>query len=198
MEKAKVQRANALYEMLKRCMDLLLGGMALVALSPLMGLIAMAIRWDSRGPAIFKQQRIGRFGVPFMVYKFRTMTVGSPTFGPKPMSFDDERVTRVGRVLRQSSLDELPQLWNVLKGEMSLVGPRPEQPFLVAQYEPWQRERLEVLPGLTGWWQINGRKQPMHAHTAEDVYYVQHRSLMLDLKILLGTVRAVWSKDEAR
>ncbi|MEW6756328.1 MAG: sugar transferase [Candidatus Latescibacterota bacterium] len=130
-------------------------------------------------------------GRPFMVYKFGTMTVDSPTFGPKPSSFDDERVTRVGRFLRRTSLDELPQLLNVLRGEMGLLGPRPEQPFLVARYQDWHRERLSVLPGMTGWWQVTGRKQPMHDHVEEDLYYVRHRSLSLDLRILVRTVAAV-------
>ena len=126
-----------------------------------------------------------------MLYKFRTMTVDSPTYGPKPERFDDERVTRVGRFLRRTSLDEVPQLLNVLRGEMSLVGPRPEQPFLVERYAQWQRERLEVLPGMTGWWQVNGRKQPMHDHVEEDLYYVRNRSLWLDLRILARTVGVV-------
>ena len=120
--------------------------------------VVIAIRLDSKGPAFFKQIRIGRYGIPFQVYKFRTMTVDSPTFGLKPTSFQDERMTRLGKFLRATSLDELPQLLNVVKGEMSLVGPRPEQPFLVEKYELWQKERLNVLPGLTGWWQVNGRK----------------------------------------
>ena len=185
------------YIYLKRLLDLTLSTLALVCLAPAIGLIALAVRIGSEGPAFFRQERIGRGGRPFPVYKFRTMTVDSPTFGPKPASFEDERVTRIGRFLRRTSLDELPQLINVLKGEMSLVGPRPEQPFLVARYEPWQRERLQVKPGLTGWWQVNGRKQPMHDYVAEDLYYIRNRSLMFDLKILVRTVRAVLSGNGA-
>ena len=132
-----------------------------------------------------------------MVFKLRTMTVDSPTFGSKPESFDDDRITWLGRFLRRTSLDELPQLLNVVKGEMSLVGPRPEQTFLVEQYESWQRERLSVLPGMTGWWQVNGRKQPMQEYVEEDLYYVRNRSLLLDLQILLRTIQAVIHGDGA-
>ena len=181
----------------KRLMDLVLAGLGALLFSPLMVLIALAIRLNSSGAALFRQRRVGLGGHPFMVLKFRTMTVDSPTFGPKPESFTDERITRLGRWLRRTSLDELPQLFNVLKGEMSLVGPRPEQPFLVERYTPWQQERLKVLPGMTGWWQVNGRKQPMHEHVEEDLYYIRNWSLWLDVAILLRTVGAVLRRDGA-
>ena len=185
------------YEAMKRVLDVCLSVCLLVGFFPVIVGVVVAIRLSSKGPAFFKQIRIGRYGIPFQVYKFRTMTVDSPTFGLKPTSFQDERMTRLGKFLRVTSLDELPQLLNVMKGEMSLVGPRPEQPFLVEKYELWQKERLNVLPGLTGWWQINGRKQPMHEYVEEDVFYVRHRSLWFDMKILIRTVRAVLSKDGA-
>lgn len=185
------------YRLVKRLMDLGLSLFLLLLLTPLLLIIALAVRLDSKGPAIFRQQRIGLKGRPFMIYKFRTMTIDSPTFGPKPQSFDDERVTRLGWFLRRTSLDELPQLFNVVKGEMSLVGPRPEQPFLVERYQEWQKERLTALPGMTGWWQVNGRKQPMHEHLEEDLYYVRHQSLWLDLRILARTVKAVLDGDGA-
>jgi lipopolysaccharide/colanic/teichoic acid biosynthesis glycosyltransferase len=175
----------------KRFLDLVFGVLGIVLLVPVLLVIAVLIHFDSRGPAIFRQQRIGRLGKPFMMFKFRTMTFNSPTFGPKPESFDDDRVTRIGRFLRRTSLDELPQLLNVIKGDMSLVGPRPEQPFLAVRYELWQRERLNVLPGITGWWQVNGRKQPMHEYVEEDLYYVRNRSFLLDIRILVCTIRAV-------
>ncbi len=174
-----------------------LAAVLLLLCSPLLLAAALAVRLESPGPAFFCQERVGLRGRRFRVFKLRTMTVDSPTFGPKPTSWDDDRVTRVGRFLRRSSLDELPQLLNVLRGEMSLVGPRPEQPFLVERYAPWQRERLEVLPGMTGWWQINGRKQPMHEHVEEDLFYVRHRSHWLDLRILARTVQAVWGGNGA-
>ncbi len=182
----------------KRIFDLILGSLCLVMTAPLMLLVGLVVRLDSPGPALFRQQRIGRWGRPFMIYKFRTMTVDSPTFGPKPDNLDDERVTRVGRFLRRSSLDELPQLINVLRGEMSLVGPRPDQPFLVEQYEEWQRRRLDVIPGVTGWWQVNGRRQPMHDHVEYDLYYVRNQSMWLDVRILARTLSAVWRGDGAR
>lgn len=184
-------------EALKRVLDIFLCVCLLLCFFPVMIGVAIAIRLDSRGPALFRQMRIGRYGTPFQVYKFRTMTVESPTFGLKPVSFQDERMIRLGPFLRATSLDELPQLINVLKGEMSLVGPRPEQPFLVEKYEAWQLERLSVLPGLTGWWQINGRKQPMHEFIDEDIYYVRNRSFLFDIKILAKTIRAVLSRDGA-
>jgi len=156
-----------------------------------MFVIAVAIKLDSKGPALLKQERVGKGGVPFGMYKFRTMINESSPFGSKPLSRNDPRITRVGRFLRRSSLDELPQLVNVLKGDMSLVGPRPELPFLVARYEPWQRQRLDVLPGITGWWQVSGRKQPMRDHTEYDICYVENQSVLLDLRILCKTIGAV-------
>lgn len=185
------------YDLAKRVLDICLGGGLFLGSLPIIVGIVVVIRLDSKGPAFFRQVRIGRYGLPFKVYKFRTMTIGSPTFGLKPTSFQDERLTRVGRFLRATSLDELPQLINVIKGDMSLVGPRPEQPFLVEQYEDWQEERLMVLPGLTGWWQVNGRKQPMHEYVEEDIFYVRNRSIWLDAKILLKTVLVVLSRDGA-
>lgn len=188
---------SAGYGVAKRVLDLGLGVIGLVLLVPVLVVIGLVVRLDSRGPGIFRQERIGKGGRRFMLYKFRTMTVDSPSFGPKPESFDDDRVTGVGRVLRRTSLDELPQLLNVIVGEMSLVGPRPEQPFLVADYPPWKRDRLAVLPGMTGWWQVNGRKQPMHDHVEEDLFYVRNRSLWLDVRILLMTARSVIQGDGA-
>ena len=183
------------YRVAKRLLDLGLSAVGMVVLAPLLGVIVLAIRLESRGAAFFRQERIGLRGKPFMIYKFRTMDIDSPTFSPKPTSFDDERITRLGRFLRRSSLDELPQLVNVLKGEMSLVGPRPEQPFLVERYGDWQRRRLTVPPGMTGWWQVNGRKQPMHDYVEEDLYYIKHRSFLFDLRILLRTINAVARAD---
>ena len=175
----------------KRALDLTVTIIGILLVAPLMLVIALAIRCDSAGPVLFRQPRVGRHGRLFMMHKFRSMTVDSPTFGPKPQTYGDERVTRVGRFLRQSSLDELPQLFNVLRGEMSIVGPRPEQPFLVDQYEQWQCERLLVPPGMTGWWQVNGRKQPMHLHVEEDLFYVRNHSIRLDLHIMARTIAVV-------
>jgi len=188
----------------KRVMDLTLAVIALVILWPAMLLIALLIKLETKGPAIFVQQRAGENGRLFSMYKFRTMRVGAEKeevnllsetqdghlfFDKRP---DDPRVTRVGYYLRRMSLDELPQIFNVIKGEMSLVGPRPELPFLVERYEPWQRKRFEVPQGMTGWWQVNDRSdRPMYLSTEEDLYYIQNYSLLLDLKIMWRTIGAV-------
>ena len=189
----------------KRLFDLVVGGLALVLLLPLMAVIALAVRLDSLGPILFRQQRIGEGGRPFQMLKFRTMCVGAeadeqhlvretdqgpPTFVKPP---DDPRITRVGRWMRRFSVDELPQLLNVLKGDMSLVGPRPELPWLVERYEPYHRKRFAVPKGMTGWWQVNGRSD--HADPAlrveDDLYYIRNWSIWLDVRILLMTVLAV-------
>ena len=152
--------------------------------------ISVLIILDSPGPVIFFQERLGKDLLPFKCYKFRTMHLNSIRNGLKPTP-NDEGVTRVGRLLRRTSLDELPQFVNILRGEMSLIGPRPEQLQFLAHYSDWQLQRFIIKPGLTGWWQINGRKQPMFEHLDEDIYYVEHRSLWLDLLILFRTFGAV-------
>jgi lipopolysaccharide/colanic/teichoic acid biosynthesis glycosyltransferase len=191
---------------LKRWIDLLIASVLIVILAPVMLLIALAIWLDIRGPVIYRQRRIGRYGVPFTVYKFRTMIPDrrkamQPYPGPERRkvhkSATDPRVTRIGKIMRRTSLDELPQLFNVLRGEMSLVGPRPELPEIVIRYEPWQHIRHLVLPGITGWWQTRGTCGLMHEHTDLDIYYVQHVSLAMDIRILLGTVRALVSRAGA-
>jgi exopolysaccharide biosynthesis polyprenyl glycosylphosphotransferase len=189
--------------LVKRIFDLVIASIWLILILPLLGIIALVIRSDSPGPVIFKQQRVGENGRLFKMYKFRTMIQNGETKQNELVQvtsegtvihkiYNDPRVTRVGHFLRRGSLDELPQLINILKGEMSLVGPRPEMPWLVDKYEPWQRKRFEVPQGLTGWWQINGRAdKPMHLHTEDDLYYIKHYSLWLDLQILWRTVKAV-------
>lgn len=190
---------NDVQRLIKRMFDL---GIALVlivlALLP-MGIVTLLIKVDSEGPVFFRQQRVGENGRLFSMYKFRSMIAGADQMVDDVTEItadgrvlfkkaDDPRVTRIGRFLRHTSLDELPQLFNVLKGDMSLVGPRPELPWLVGQYEPWQHKRLAVPQGMTGWWQINGRAdKPLHLHTEEDLYYVQNYSLWMDIYILLKT-----------
>ncbi len=189
--------------LVKRTFDLVATVCALPLVLPVMGVIAVAIKLDSPGPVIFKQKRVGENGRIFTMYKFRTMVEDAEERLHEVLEVtedgkilhkhrDDPRVTRVGRWLRRTSLDELPQLWNVLKGEMSLVGPRPELPWLVDLYEPWQRKRFAVPQGITGWWQVNGRSdRPMHLHTEDDLYYIQNYSFWLDLKILWMTFKKV-------
>ena len=194
---------------LKRTFDLLATVVLLPLVIPLMALIAIAVKLDDGGPILFRQERIGENGSPFRILKFRTMVPGADALQDHVTALDDEgnhiyktrrdpRVTRVGSFLRRWSLDELPQLLNVLRGEMSLVGPRPEQAFVVDQYEPWQRQRLAVPPGITGWWQVSGRSDlPMHLNTQYDLFYIRNYSLWLDLKILWGTVGAVLQRRGA-
>jgi len=190
---------NDVQRLVKRMFDLALSSFLLMlALIP-MGIITLLIKLDSEGPIIFRQQRVGENGRLFSMYKFRSMILGAEKMQEEMTEVrddgkvlfkkaDDPRVTRVGRFLRHTSLDELPQLFNVWKGDMSLVGPRPELPWLVGQYEPWQHKRLAVPQGMTGWWQINGRAdKPLHLHTEDDLYYVQNYSLWMDIYILLKT-----------
>jgi exopolysaccharide biosynthesis polyprenyl glycosylphosphotransferase len=195
--------------LVKRACDLVLGSLFTAIGLPLMALIALAIKLDSPGPAIFKQQRVGEDGKLFLMYKFRSMVDGAderreeviqraPDGAVVHKCPDDPRVTRMGRFIRAYSLDELPQLFNILKGEMSLVGPRPEMPWLVEEYEDWQRKRFTVPQGLTGWWQVNGRADKlMHEHTEEDLFYIKNYSLLLDLQILWRTAGAVLKRNGA-
>lgn len=194
---------EGLPRLIKRAFDILVTVLLLIPGMPLMGLIAAFIRLDSRGAAVLRQKRVGENGRIFDMVKFRTMIAGAE-HEPVQMNGapenrqnlhkrkDDPRVTRIGRFLRRYSLDELPQFLNVIKGDMSLVGPRPEMPWLVDRYESWQRKRFAVPQGITGWWQINGRSdRPMHLNTEDDLYYVYNYSLWLDIWILLRTPLAV-------
>jgi len=189
----------------KRLFDLVIAIPCLLLCAPLFPLIALAIRLESPGPALFRQERVGENGRLFGMYKFRTMVQNADQLLPQVVQEtadgqlihkrpDDPRITRLGRFLRRYSLDELPQLWNVLRGEMSLVGPRPELPWLVDRYQGWQRKRFAVPPGMTGWWQISGRSERMmHLHVEDDLYYIQNYSIWLDLRILWRTVGVVLS-----
>jgi lipopolysaccharide/colanic/teichoic acid biosynthesis glycosyltransferase len=168
--------------------------------------VALAVSLSGPGPVIFRQARVGYRGRPIVIYKFRTMTPHDRAAESAPFSEriqkhkdpGDPRITRVGRLLRRSSLDELPQLWNVVRGDMSLVGPRPEMPWIVAEYAPWQHLRHLVLPGLTGLWQVSGRSDlPMHENTELDLRYVEQVSLRADLSILLRTTRTVFRRHGA-
>jgi lipopolysaccharide/colanic/teichoic acid biosynthesis glycosyltransferase len=169
--------------------DILIAGVLLIALLPLLLIIALAIRLSSRGPALFVQQRAGKEGKPFGLYKFRTMRLDVDPFGPSPKSGEDPRLTRVGRWLREYSLDELPQLANIVEGDMSLVGPRPLYVSQMAEWNERQRRRLSVRPGLTGLAQISGRGALTREEKLErDVEYVERAGLRLDAAILLATL----------
>jgi len=190
--------AHVLYDVAKRGIDLVLGSVMLGLSLPVLALCAMRIRRESPGPAIFAQTRIGKAGKPFTTYKLRTMRSDVDPYAKAPLRGGDPRLTPFGQWLRNTSIDELPQLVNVLRGEMSLVGPRPEMPFLVDQYDGWQRRRLAVLPGITGLWQILGRKElPMAENLQYDFYYIRNRSLLFDFSILLRTVGVVLMRKGA-
>jgi lipopolysaccharide/colanic/teichoic acid biosynthesis glycosyltransferase len=174
-----------------RVLDAVLAAALLLITSPLLALAALAIRLESRGPVFYRQLRVGRDGEQFELWKLRTMVPGAETMGAGIYVLEgDARITRVGRLLRRFSLDELPNLVNVLRGEMAIVGPRPTVREQVDRYTDRQRRRLEVKPGITGWAQINGRTSlPWPERIELDVWYVEHRSLRLDLRILARTAR---------
>ncbi|RME42568.1 MAG: glycosyltransferase [Caldilineae bacterium] len=185
------RRRRRLYPFLKRWLDIIGASVGLGVLSPLLAVIALLIHFDSPGPVFFRQERAGRNGVPFRIIKFRTMR-DEPAPPRGFQSGDDPRITRLGRWLRRLSLDELPQLVNVLKGEMSLVGPRPALPYQIERYNDFQRRRLSVRPGITGWAQVNGRNAlTWEEKIALDVWYVDHCSLALDVRILFKTIGVV-------
>ncbi len=204
----------------KRASDLFIATLALVILSPLWLLIALLIKLDSRGPVFYKQERVGMDGRVFLFYKFRSMQVGSddathreyqrayisgradsnlgdderPVFKLR----SDSRITRVGRLLRKTSLDELPQLFNVMRGDMSVVGPRPPIPYEVENYQLWHRKRLDLKPGITGLWQVSGRNRlPFDEMVRMDLYYIENWSLLLDIKIILQTLPVMWRGEDA-
>lgn len=190
-----------MYKFFKRFFDIAASLAAIVVLSPLMLVTAVAVKLDSKGPVIFKQERLGLKGKVFNIYKFRSMCCGAEHMGTGVYSgVDDVRVTRVGRILRKTSIDELPQLVNILKGEMSFIGPRPPltyHPWDISEYAPEQMKMFDVRPGITGWAQINGRKDvEWHKRIELNCWYVDNQSLLLDIKILLVTVLKVLKNED--
>ena len=179
---------------LNRAADVVVAGAGLVLTSPFLGLAALAIKLEDAGPILYRQTRVGKDGVDFDVLKLRTMVVGAEGMGAGyAVDRGDLRITRVGRVLRRTSIDELPQLWNILRGDMSVIGPRPTLRYQVDQYDEHQRHRLDLRPGLTGWAQVHGRASLPWADRIElDVWYVEHRSPKVDLQILLRTPLALF------
>jgi lipopolysaccharide/colanic/teichoic acid biosynthesis glycosyltransferase len=179
------------YDRRKRVLDLAIAVPVGIVLAPVIGALAAALKLESRGPVLFRQERVGLGGRSFEILKLRTLREEPPSDPADYLiSAGDPRITRVGGFLRRWSLDELPQIWNILRGDMSVVGPRPTLRYQVEQYSDFQRRRLEVLPGVTGWAQIHGRNHLTWPQRIEhDVWYVDHRSLKLDLRILLATPR---------
>ena len=179
---------------MNRILDAALAGLGLAIASPALAVAAVAIKLDDGGPVLYRQRRVGLQGEGFELVKLRTMTVGAERQGAGyAVNEGDPRITRAGRTLRRLSVDEIPQLWNVVRGDMSLIGPRPTLAYQVEQYTPRQRRRLEVKPGITGWAQIHGRARlPWDERIELDVWYVEHRSPWLDLKILARTPAALF------
>ncbi len=191
--------------LLKRLFDIIVSFVVIILTLPIMAVIAILIKLDSPGPVFFRQKRVGENTQPFEMLKFRTMVQNAESLASKMIKTDqvgnvvhkhrdDVRITKIGHFLRRFSIDELPQTFNVLLGKMSLVGPRPELPFLVKKYKSWQYVRFSIPQGMTGWWQTNGRSdKPMHLNTEDDLYYIENYSIWLDIKIILKTIRAVIS-----
>ena len=197
------------YEIIKRLIDIICSFMGLLAFSPLFIIIAIIIKFTSKGPVFFSQKRVGKYGREFDMYKFRSMVVNAEELkeklaaqnemsGPMFKMKDDPRVTKVGKFIRKTSIDELPQLWNVLKGDMSLVGPRPSLPKEVAQFEDWMHKRLEVKPGLTCYWQVSGRNNiDFEDWMKLDIRYVKERNLWIDIKLIFKTVFVLFGDKNA-
>lgn len=194
------ERSNILYEVIKRIIDIVASFTGLILLSPLILIVSMLIKLESKGEVIFKQKRVGLNGKEFYMYKFRSMVINAEELkeqlesqnemsGPMFKIKDDPRITKVGKFIRKTSIDELPQLINVIKGDMSLVGPRPSLPKEVEKFEQWMMERLEVKPGLTCIWQVSGRNNiDFEDWMKLDIKYVRERSFKLDIKLILKTV----------
>ncbi len=176
---------------LRRLFDVVVAAAALVVTAPVLALAALAIRLETRGHVLYRQRRVGRHGAPFDLLKLRTMVAGAESMGSGlAVNEGDPRITRVGAVLRRLSIDELPNLVNVLRGDMAIIGPRPTVPVQVEQYTERQRGRLAVRPGITGWAQVNGRARlPWHERIELDLFYIEHRTWRMDLEILARTIR---------
>ncbi len=186
------------YEAVKRVVDIGIALTGIILTFPLWICAVLWIKIDSKGPVFFSQSRVGKDGKPFNIYKFRTMHPGTEAYARSPKSRTDSRITRSGRFLRKFSLDELPQLINVIVGDMSIVGPRPEMPFIVAKYKEWEKKRLSVRPGITGLWQVIGRKDlPLEENIQYDFFYIKNRTLVMDLSIILRTLPALLSRKGA-
>lgn len=202
-------RGFSFYEVIKRVIDVVCSFVGVLVLSPLFVVIAIIIKFTSKGPVFFSQKRVGRDGKEFKMYKFRSMVVNAEELkeklaaqnemsGPMFKMKDDPRVTKVGKFIRKTSIDELPQLFNVLKGDMSLVGPRPSLPKEVAQFEDWMYKRLEVKPGLTCYWQVSGRNNiDFEDWMKLDIRYVEEKNLWIDIKLICKTVFVLFGDKNA-
>ena len=202
-------RGFSFYEAIKRLIDIICSFVGILVLSPLFIIIAIIVKFTSKGPIFFSQKRVGRNGKEFDMYKFRSMVVNAEELkeklaaqnemaGPMFKMKDDPRVTKVGKFIRKTSIDELPQLWNILKGDMSLVGPRPSLPKEVAQFEDWMHKRLDVKPGLTCYWQVSGRNNiDFEDWMKLDIRYVEEKNLWIDIKLIFKTVGVLFGDKNA-
>lgn len=200
---------KAFYEFVKRIIDILLSILAIIVLSPIFLIVAIAIKLDSSGPVVYSQTRVGKNEKHFKMFKFRSMVINAEDMlkelkpmnemdGPMFKIKEDPRITKIGRFIRKTSIDELPQLINILRGEMSIVGPRPSLPSEVEEFEPWMMERFVVKPGLTCFWQVSGRNNiPFRKWMELDIKYVKERNLWLDMKLVLKTVKVIFNGDDA-
>ena len=203
------ENKKRIYEISKRAIDIIGAGSGLLLLSPVIAIVACAVKFTSKGPVFFSQKRVGKNGELFDMYKFRSMVVNAEELkeklahqnemsGPMFKMKDDPRVTKVGKFIRKTSLDELPQLWNVLKGEMSLVGPRPSLHKEVVQFEKWMYRRLSVKPGLTCYWQVSGRNNiDFEDWMKLDIKYVDERNIWIDIKLIFKTVLVLFGDKNA-
>ncbi|WP_347915972.1 sugar transferase [Clostridium saudiense] len=203
------ENRKRIYEISKRAIDIIGAGSGLLLLSPVIAIVACAVKFTSKGPVFFSQKRVGKNGELFDMYKFSSMVVNAEELkeklahqnemsGPMFKMKDDPRVTKVGKFIRKTSLDELPQLWNVLKGDMSLVGPRPSLPKEVAQFEKWMYKRLSVKPGLTCFWQVSGRNNiDFEDWMKLDIKYVDERNIWIDIKLIFKTVLVLFGDKNA-
>jgi lipopolysaccharide/colanic/teichoic acid biosynthesis glycosyltransferase len=183
-----LKQGQIIYRFYKRLLDIIISLLVLVALLPLWIIVVVLIKTTSKGKAVFIHERVGKNGKVFKCFKFRTMYKDVNGYEFAPTCLKDERITKIGRALRRTSMDEIPQFINVLKGEMTLIGPRPEMPFIANNYTTREKKRLLVTPGITGLWQVNGRKDvPLHENVEYDLYYIIHRSFILDFVILAKT-----------
>ena len=203
------ENKKRIYEISKRAIDIIGAGSGLLLLSPVIAIVACAVKFTSKGPIFFSQKRVGKNGKIFEMYKFRSMVVNAEELkeklahqnemsGPMFKMKDDPRVTKIGKFIRKTSIDELPQLWNVLKGDMSLVGPRPSLPKEVKQFENWMYKRLTVKPGLTCYWQVSGRNNiDFEDWMKLDISYVEDRNLWIDIKLIFKTVFVLFGDKNA-
>ncbi|MGF6356487.1 lipopolysaccharide/colanic/teichoic acid biosynthesis glycosyltransferase [Paenibacillus sp. 4624] len=190
LEQPYSQRVGGYTDVMKPLVDFVIAILLLLITLPVMLLSAILIKLDSKGPVIFKQERYGKNGVKFNIYKFRTMRTDAPKYGLSPTTSHDPRITRLGRILRKTSLDELPQLLNIIKGDMSFIGPRPEMKRIVEEcYTDLERRRFLVKPGITGLWQVSeARKEPIHHNLQYDFHYISNVSMKMDITIIFKTI----------